>query len=100
MSTDCGKVNNTGNTPAVHTDLLAILLIVVLSLPPGKLTRMTLHRNHVNILRRLMHAFGEALSHSFQKILTVSPSPDLSLQGLTTTTEPQKGLEVKFTGSG
>lgn len=46
-----------------------------------------------------MHAFGEALSHSSQKTLTVSPLPDLSLQGLTTTTEPQKGLEVKFTGS-
>lgn len=48
-----------------------------------------------------MHAFVEApsLYRSLQKILNISSLPDLSLQGLTTTTELQKGLEVKFTGT-
>lgn len=46
-----------------------------------------------------MHVFGEALSHSFQKTLTISSLPDFSLQGLTTTTVLEKSLEVKSTGS-
>lgn len=95
---DCEKVNNTGNTCAEHTDFLAIFWIAVLGLPIGTLTQMTLHRNCVNILRRIMHALVEALSHSFQKILKMSSLSHLSLQGLTITTEPQQGLEVKFMG--